>query len=180
MPAPGLTITPERLFALFSESCGLVVPPYEYVRVEAVPDPYRSLLVHEHHMTVTIERHYGGPVGLRVLARHHAGDDYARAILLVIPETGQVVQFGIMHLDLSVCEPAVRDEIIFGRMPLGRILIEHDVLRRIEPLAYLRIRATPQWLSWFQVGAEALFYGRLAEIHCNGRRAVELLEVVRP
>jgi hypothetical protein len=169
------------LFAQFSPADDL--PRFAHVPPEAVPEPYHTLLVHEHHMTVTVEAHHGGLVDVRLLARRHRGPSYARKILLALQETGRVVQFGIVRINLDFCSPAVREEIVAGRTPLGRILIEHDVLRRIEVTAFLRVEPGPEQLRWFGLdGAPPppALYGRLGYIHCDGQPAVELLEIVAP
>lgn len=156
------------------------MPEYEFVAADEVPPPYHDLLVHEHHMTVTVEGHHGGLVDVRVLARRQDDDAYARKILLALQGTGRVVQFGIMRVHLRHCTPAVRQEIIAGRTPLGRILIEHNVLRRIEPTAFLRVIPGRAMMEWFGLDEPRLTCGRLAFIHCDGVPAVELLEVVAP
>jgi chorismate-pyruvate lyase len=166
------------LFALFPPAADL--PDYELVPGDAVPAPYHGLLVHEHHMTVTVEAHHGDLVNVQVLARRHTGDVYARKILLALQGNGRVVQFGIMRVHLDFCSPAVRDAIVTARTPLGRILIQHNVLRRIEPTAYLRAIPAPAMMKWFGLDRPRPTYGRLAYIHCDGRPAVELLEIVAP
>jgi chorismate-pyruvate lyase len=170
----------EELFALFPPATDL--PRYELVPSEQVPQPYHRLLVHEHHMTVTVEAHHGGPVDVRILARRIVGDSYARKILLVRHGTERIVQFGIMRINLALCSTPVRQAIVAGDTPLGRILIEHDVLRRIEPTAFLRINAGPRQLAWFGLNNQLPrpLYGRLAIIHYDEQPAVELLEVVAP
>jgi chorismate-pyruvate lyase len=168
----------EMLFAQFPPADDL--PAYEIVPAELVPQPYHGLLVHEHHMTVTVEAFHGGPVDVRILARRRHGHFYARKILLVLQGTGRIVQFGIVRIDLRQVSPAVRDEIVAGQTPIGRILINHDVLRRIEPKAFLRIAAGPRQMAWFGLSEPRPLYGRLALIHCDGRPALELLEVVAP
>ncbi len=157
-------------------------PPFaaDVVPADEVPPPYHGLLVHEHHMTVTVEEHHGGPVDVRILDRRLDGDAYARKILLTLQRDGRVVQFGIMRVHFRYCSPEVRDEIVAGRTPLGRILIRHDVLRRIEPTAFLRVTPGPAMMEWFGLTAPKTTYGRLALIHCDERPAVELLEVVAP
>jgi chorismate-pyruvate lyase len=167
----------ESLFALFP---GEKVPVHTFIAGKDMPEPYRGLLVHEHHMTVTVEAYHGGPVDVRILQRRQDGSLYARKILLVHRASGKIVQSGIMRIDLDQCSQPVRDAIVAGQTPLGRILIEHDVLRRIEPTAYLRIIPGPAPMEWFGLKEPTPLHGRLAIIHCNGRPAVELLEVVAP
>jgi chorismate-pyruvate lyase len=167
------------LTALFPP-VGSEIPEFEFVPADEVPPPYHGLLVHEHHMTVTVEAYHHDLVDVRILARKQTADWYARKILLTLHKTGKVVQFGIMRIRLAYCDRAVRDEIVAGQTPLGRILIQHDVLRRIEPCAYLRVIPGSAMMAWFGLDRPLPTYGRLALIHCNEKPAVELLEIVAP
>ncbi len=166
------------LFGLF--------PPGEYlahshlVPADEVPQPYHRLLVHEHHMTVTVEAHHNDLVDVIVLAEHAGADTYARKILLALQQSRRVVQFGLMRVHLRYCSEEVKREILAGQTPLGRILINHNVLRRIEPTAFLRVTPGPEMVKWFGLDEPRPTYGRLALIHCEGRPAVELLEIVAP
>ena len=182
----------DTLLALF--------PPATYIRsaeqtdAETMPEPYRTLLVHEHHMTVTVERHHGDLVNVVVLQRRRDNSTYARKILLALQKTGKVVQFGLVRIHLEYCSKAVQAEILAQKTPLGRILIQHDVLRRIEPTAFLRVTPGPEMLGWFGLTGSRLTggpaapqqpgcsvtYGRLAIIHCDEKPAIELLEIVAP
>ncbi len=173
--SPGL----RELFEVFAELEPIDIPEFQIVAPDQVPQPYRDLLVHQHHMTVTVERFHGRPVELRVLRQRTQEHHYSRMILLTLHGTGDVVQFGIVRIDLDRCSSAVRAEVLAGHKPLGRILIEHDVLRHIDPTCYLRIAPTRQMLQWFGVTEPAPLWGRTATIHCEGQRAIELLEVVR-
>jgi hypothetical protein len=168
------------LYALFRRDTLDEIPEHEIVPGDEVPEPYRRLLVHEHHMTVTVEDFHGDAVDVRVLDRIEGGTFYARKILLALQKSGRVVQFGIMRINLALCGPAVRKEIIAAQTPLGRILIEHDVLRRIEPKNFLRIVPGNDMMKWFGLARPRPTYGRLALIHCDGQPAVELLEIVAP
>ena len=175
-PGPSLP----NLYTLFPLAPRELLPEYEFVAADKIPPPYPELLVHEHHMTVTVEKHHGGVVDVRILARRHTGDIYARKILLALHRTGRVVQFGIMKINLRYCNQQVREEIVAGQTPLGRILIQHNVLRRIEPAGFLRVIPDPAMMKWFGLDKPVPTYGRLAIIHCNDQPAVELLEIVAP
>jgi hypothetical protein len=152
----------------------------EAVAAEEVPSPYHGLLVHEHHMTVTVEAYHGDRVDVVILDRVHAGDYYARRILLALQKSRRIVQYGLVRINLRHCSPAVRAEIVAGRTPLGRILINHDVMRRIEPTGFLRLVPGPALVKHFGLDGPEPTYGRLAYIHCNEQPAIELLEVVAP
>ena len=83
-------------------------------------------------------------------------------------------------MNLAYCSDDVRRDILAGQTPFGRILIQHNVLRRIEPTAFLRILPGPGPMKWFGLAKPRITYGRLAIIHCDGQPAVELLEIVAP
>lgn len=153
---------------------------WQAVDPDAMPQPYRRLLVHSEHMTVTVETHHGSRVNLRVLDERTNHDWYARKILLTRADTDCVVQFGIMRIDFHHCTPQVRESILKKQTPLGRILIDFDVLRRISPETYLRVVPAGELLADFQLQVSTPTYGRLATIYCEGEPAVELLEVVAP
>lgn len=165
----------DDLFSFFPES---LRPNVQQIPAEQVPSPYQELLVHRHHMTVTVERFYGSRVNVRVLQSRRSGDSYARQILLALQSTGQVVQFGIVHIDLGVLPDAVREEIIAEKTPLGRVLIEHDVLRTVEPFGFFRVAADTLLQDWFGTAQEC--YGRLGVITANGRPAVRVIEILAP
>jgi chorismate-pyruvate lyase len=125
-------------------------------------------------MTVTVEKHFGAPVDVRVLSCRRDGNAYARKILLALRgDPKRVVQFGLVRIDLGVCPDAVRAAILDGRTPLGRVLIQHDMLRRIEPVACLRASLSPAMAGWFGAAPGAETYGRLGVIYTGSRPAVE-------
>jgi hypothetical protein len=153
---------------------------WQAIGPDDVPEPYRTLLVHDNHMTVTVEAHHGTRVNLRPIEVRAERDWYARKILLTRSDTGRVVQFGIMRIDFRHCSEKVRQAILERKTPLGRILIEYDVLRRIDPETFLRVVPAGELLDDFQLDMPVATYGRLATIFCRGEPAVELLEVVAP
>lgn len=175
VPVLSLPFTLDDLFQLFPSRPVLTT----HVRsATELPEPYRGLLVHQHHMTVTIERFYGSPVNVRVLESVRHGELYARQILLRLQSTGAVVQYGVVQINLSVLSEPVRAEILAGQTPLGRVLIQHDVLRTIEPLSYFEVEACPLLESWF--GEAHHCYGRLGLITAAGKPAVRVAEILAP
>src|SRR4051794_33381761 len=105
-----------ELYRLFRAD---VAPPeHALVAPADVPGPYRGLLVHTHHMTVTVEAFYGGLVNVRVLDRRRDGDTYARKILLELQSDRRVVQFGVVRIRLDFCSEPVRGAILREDTPL--------------------------------------------------------------
>jgi hypothetical protein len=169
----------DHLYRLFPDSPDR--PEAVEVPAGDVPQPYYRLLVHNHHMTVTVEEFYRSPVDVKVLACRREGNEYARKILLTLKEDPRrVVQFGLARINLGVCTEAVRSAIVEGKTPLGRILIEHNMLRRIDPLAFLRVALGPAMAEWFRVAPGAETFGRVGVIYTGDRPAVEVLEILAP
>lgn len=153
----------------------------EVLEGDALTGAYSGLLDHTHHMTVTLEERYGAPVHLEVLEVDHSGDSYSRKLILRAGEGGPVVLAGIMRFRLECVDQEVREEILEARTPLGRILIEHQVLRKIETIAFLRFPLGNSFGKLLDATEKEPFtYGRLAIIFCDGEPAVELLELIPP
>jgi chorismate-pyruvate lyase len=151
---------------------------FQAVAAEDLPDNYRTLLAHDDHMTVTVESFHGSPVDVEVLQSQLNLRSYSRKILLRRHSDGQVVQFGIVRLDFQYLSEEVQQEILARQTPLGRILIQHNVLRNVELVGLWKIRAGRELAAFLGVPQEMTVYGRTALIHCNGEPAVELLEIV--
>src|SRR5437763_3594111 len=98
-----------------------------FIPAADMPEPYRGLLAHTHHMTVTVEAFYGSPVDVRVLESGRNGDDYHRRIVLTPHGTDRIVQYGLVRINLALLDPAVSRERVGQKTPLGRILIRHNV-----------------------------------------------------
>src|SRR5262249_29763599 len=116
----------------------------------------------------------------KVLDSQLKGNEYARKILLLKHETDTVVQFGLVRFHFEFVTDAVRNEIISGNTPLGRVLINHNVLRHIDLGAILEITAGPGLAKYFRMKEGDITYGRLATIFCNRLPAVDLLEISAP
>ena len=156
------------------------VPKCSEIEPSDVPQPYRDLLVHDGHMTVTLEDHHGSRVRVEPYSVHQQGDLYGRLLDLRSEHSGEVVMTGILLFNLSICSPEVRELIIGEQVPLGRILIEHKILRRLTSETFLRVESQDPLVSRFELPSPATAYGRLATIFYEGQPAVDLLEIVRP
>ena len=173
---PGAALAPSAFFFLFPTVDDL--PGSEIVMPGWIPPPYYQLLVHPHHMTVTVEDFYRDKVDVEVLEKEQTGEAYSRKILLRLQTSQRVVQFGIVRIDLTYCSAPVRAAIVEGRTPLGRILIEHNVLRHIEPMVFFRVHPSAKMAEWFGIPTKTSTYGRIGVIYCDEKPAIEVLEIV--
>jgi chorismate-pyruvate lyase len=150
------------------------------LRAAAVPEPYRGLLAHTEHMTVTVEAFYGCPVDVRVLEAGRDGDFYHRRIVLTLHGTDRIVQYGLVRINLKLLSAKVREEILAQKTPLGRILIENNVLRRVEPTSFLEVRPGPELARHMELAKPVTIYGRTGVIFCNDQPAIAVLELLSP
>ncbi len=204
-----------ELVALFyptPQALGILTP----VASQQCPAPYRDLLDHDAHMTVTVEKFHRGPVDVQVLECYtssldspsrvpgspsldspnrvpHAGTTasqqtlhtanhthYMRKIILRRQSDGRVVLYGIVRLALNALQAEVRDQILARQIPLGRVLILHNVLRQVQLNGLWRVECTGELAELFGAQPGHISYGRTALIYCDGEPAVELLEIVAP
>lgn len=181
MASPTRRATPDlhALVDLFYESPE-DLGDFEELDEHDLPEPYRMLLAHDKHMTVTVEAYHGSQVDVQVLETRITGTHYSRKILLSRHSDGGVVQFGIVRLNVDYLGPDVRREIESQQTPLGRILIDHNVLRDVRLLSLWKVEPGPDLRKLFGLDTSETCYGRTALIYCNGVPAVELLEIVTP
>lgn len=143
-----------------------------------VPEPQNSLLNHEHHMTVTVEKFHSSPVTVEVLRATKNEQAYSREILLRKSSDESIVQYGIVRLNFEYLGEDVVREIEAKETPLGRILINHNVLRQVKLLSLYEIVPGLRMQEVCNISPEHSVYGRTALIYCDDKPAVELLEVV--
>ncbi|MCC9605479.1 hypothetical protein LOC68_22745 [Blastopirellula sp. JC732] len=150
------------------------------VSAAETPEPFKELLAHDHHMTVTVERFHQSPVDVQVLQTDTVGAAYSRKILLSKQTDGKVVQFGIVRLHCNHLSAIVEQEIKSERIPVGRVLINHNVLRQVQLTSLWRVVPGEELRDLLALEPGEVIYGRTALIFCDGEPAVELLEIVTP
>jgi chorismate-pyruvate lyase len=177
---PSRPVTPDldALVGLFHADAA-ELGRFDEITPDDMPPVARTLLAHEHHMTVTVEQHHGCPVDVVVLRKHVTAKDYAREILLTRQSDGAVVQYGIMRVQFQFLDAETRTEIESESAPLGRILIRRDILRSIRLCTLWQISPGPRLRQVLELSGHAPLYGRTALIYCNGDPAIELLEIVK-
>ncbi len=120
-------------------------------------------------------------MNVEILATAWMDPFYCRKIVLRRSCDGHVVLFGLVRLDTSVLPTKVRDEIVAGQTPLGRVLIQNDVLRRVELEKLWQVHCGQELASYFGESSNdspSILYGRTARIHFGTSPALELLEIV--
>lgn len=144
----------------------------------SVPSPYDGLLDHQEHMTVTVEAYAGEPVDVQVHASHMKDHWYSREITLITQQSQRIVQYGIVRLDTTKLDPVVWQQIQSQQTPLGRVLINHNVLREVELCGLWEVSTGPSLGLKMDQPSGTTLYGRTALIYCDRQPAIELLEIV--
>jgi chorismate-pyruvate lyase len=168
------------LDAFYARS-GLSLPPLEAVDGQAVPEPYKRLLVHERDMTSTLEQHYGQRVHLQLIGRQRAGDDYYREVLLLLDGSGKPVEFGAIHIHLNRFNPAVQALILAEHLPLGRILNDHAIPYLSRPKAFLRLASDHLIDRLLHLRGAHILYGRRNTLtNPAGEPLADIVEILPP
>jgi chorismate-pyruvate lyase len=156
----------------FDPACAVVSP-------DQMPFPADQLLVHHDHMTEVLQKHHGSPVDVRVLREVWDGELYTRQIVLTPhADPGKEVEWGIVRLDFRFLSQPVKDEILAKKLPLGAVLIKHNVLRRVKPRWFIEFPEDGPTLKLFgKLPHPGPVYGRIGTIYCNGEPAIEVLEI---
>jgi chorismate-pyruvate lyase len=115
------------------------LPEIEWLDGADVPEPERSLLVHERDMTSTLARFHGSPLELEVLAREVSSDYLMRMVVLRRRDNGAPVEFGAIGIRLEAFEGPIRDQIATGMAPLGGLLERHKIDFRSCPRGYFSL-----------------------------------------
>jgi hypothetical protein len=157
---------------------GIAPPRIREIAASRIPLPYRSLLVHERDMTLTLEEHFGGPVTLRALSTFREGRSYFRRVLLVKQYSGRPVEMGAIRIDLLAFRPAIRRQILDNVVPLGRVLRDGGVDYRSRPRVFLKVTPNSEMMGVFWMREARTLYGRQTEMSVDGRKIGDIVEIL--
>jgi chorismate-pyruvate lyase len=160
---------------------GLSLPPLEVVEPASIPEPYRSLLVHERDMTSTLENFHQAGLHLRLVSRQQREDEYFREVVLVLDETEAPVEFGAIRITLARFPAAARAAILEERFPLGHILKEFSINYLSRPKSFVRL-ASDKFISRLLnlPGVHFLYGRRNSLLNSAGQSLAEIVEILPP
>ena len=157
---------------------GVAPPTVTVVQPNAIPSPYRALLVHDDDMTLTLERHFGGEVTLRPLSTFTSGGSYFRRVLLVETYSGQPVEMGAIRMKLEAFGAPLRRRILGNVIPLGRILRDGRFRYESRVKAWLEVTPNPEMMGVFWMREPRTLYGRRTELVRDGVKIGDIVEVL--
>ena len=163
---------------LVYQRAGIDLPQVEEVQPDDIPLPYRSLLVHDSDMTLTLERHFGGRVMLRPLSTFTNRGSYFRRVLLVQEYGGQPVEMGAIRMELDAFGEKIRQQIVKNEIPLGRILRDGRFKYTSRVKAFLQVTPNAEMMGVFWMREPRVLYGRRTEIMRHGEKIGDIVEVL--
>jgi chorismate-pyruvate lyase len=163
----------------FYVRAGLPLPAIEQIQGEEMPEPYRSLLVHDRDMTPTLEKFHTSDIHLKILKREQRGDFYFREVVLLLDGSEMPVEFGANKVSLLLFPPKARQLILGERVPLGRILKDCEISHSTFAKAFFRVAPDELISSVLNLKTPAWLYGRKATIFDAQKRPLsEIVEIL--
>jgi hypothetical protein len=160
---------------------GRPLPAFCVITGDEMPEPYRSLLVHERDMTRTLEQFHGSPIHLRVLSSYRDGGAYWRESVLELDGSGRPVEFGAIKIQLAALPDDCRRLILAEHLPFGGILNAAGVRYLSRPSAYLRFEPDDFVAQSFGLKPAGPFYGRQNALRTEtGEVLAEIIEILAP
>lgn len=146
-----------------------------------LPEPARSLLVHERDMTRTLEQFHRAAIHLRVLSSHQAGAGYWRESVLRLDGSDRPVEFGAIHIHLDRFPEPWRGRILEEHRPLGGILNASGLPYSSRPAGYFRVIADSFMAEALDARAGEPLYGRRNTLRdAHSRPLAEIVEILPP
>ena len=165
----------------FYLAAGRVIPEAEVIAGEAMPEPYRSLLVHSRDMTPTLEAFHGERIHLRVLERRVEGDRMMRCVALTTDETERPVEFGAIVIHCAEFPPDAQTVVMECHTPLGTILRDFRIEHTSRPEAFLRVASDGLIGEALGLAQPQELYGRRNVLWSeDGKVLAEVLEILPP
>src|SRR5690348_9752025 len=86
----------------FYRERGAPLPVIGHVQSDEVPEPYKTLLVHDGDMTSRLQAFHGDEIHVQLLARHTHENEYFREVVLTLNGEKKPVEFGAIKIILDL------------------------------------------------------------------------------
>ena len=175
--APGWAGLLERFYRKLS----LPLPELQELDGQAMPEPYRQLLVHSSDMTPTLEAFYQQPMRLTVLTREQHDYSYLREVVLKSAEDSRPVEYGVIRICLDHLPPPASRRVLEEQRPLGNILHAESIAHLSWPQAFFRVDSDSHLGHVLYLSQPGPLYGRRNVLLDGSRRLLaEVIEILAP
>ena len=157
------------------------MPQVEFIDGQSMPEPYKSLLVHNADMTPTLEDFYQQAIELRVLEQQPNENILLRQVILVLHDVDHPVEFGAIKIHLSHFTPEACHKILAGVVPLGAIFREQNIKHTCNPQSSFKIWPDQTMAGSLNIDEPQWLYGR-QNIHRDLQQntLAEMVEILPP
>ena len=163
----------------FYRHAGLPLPRLETISRDAMPERFRSLLVHGNDMAPTLEEFHKSRIHLGIISKDRRGGFYFREAVLRLDHDEKPVEFGANKIFLGLFPEEAQELILLEQVPLGRILKDCGVRHQTEAKHYLRVEPDELITRTLELETPTALYGRKANISdLKGRALSEIVEIL--
>ena len=160
---------------------GVPVPEATKIEADCIPEPIRSLLVHDNDMTPTLEAAYRQRIHIRLVSRKVEEDVLLRQVVLVLDSDDRPVEFGAIRIQLNQLPPEARQRVLESKLPLGRVLQDFFIQHNSQPVAYFEVEADSLIGEALKTpGAQRLYGRRNRLLMPSGEVLAEVVEILPP
>jgi len=138
----------------------LPLPRIQFIDGQSMPEPYKSLLVHNADMTPTLEDFYQQAIELCVLEQQPTEHILLRQVILVLHDVDHPVEFGAIKIHLSHFTPEACHKILAGVVPLGAIFCEQNIKHTCNPQSFFKIWPDQTIAGSLNIDQPQWLYGR--------------------
>lgn len=165
----------------FYNKAGKTFPEVTFLHGEAMPDPYKELLVHHADMTPTLQAYHGTPLALEVLALDLREPHLTREVILRRQDNLAPVEFGAIDIHLDRLPDHVANPVREAKLPLGGILAEQGFEHRSAPRGYFRAKADALMADLMGANEGQTLFGRCNVLALPGGDVfAEIVEILPP
>jgi chorismate-pyruvate lyase len=165
----------------FYERAGVPLPRVVQVQGCDIPEPYRSLLVHDRDMTPTLTEAYQREMKLRILKKVINQWVFAREIILEVEGSTSVAVFAAIKIYLNLFAPEPKRIILEGKQPFGRILHTRRIIHSSCPQAFIQVNSDQTINHALRLTGHHVLYGRRsALLNSSQVPLAQVLEILPP
>lgn len=165
----------------FYNRAGQAFPKVSFIHGEAMPEPYRHLLVHHSDMTPRLKAFHGSEITLEVLALETQEPSLTREVLLRRQDNLKPVEFGAIQIYLDKLPERIAKPVRAAIEPLGGILEKERFRHLSAPRGYFQAEADNLMVELLDAELGQTLYGRCNVLALkDGTVFAEIVEILPP
>lgn len=173
--------SPQEALELLYRATVYRAPRVRSIDSDAVPQPYRRVLVHRRSMTAALEEYCGERVELVVMYRHADSHRYVRRGLLCDGFAHRSLMLCGLFIERSGIEASLWADVVWERAPVGRLLADHGLYVGHRPRGFFTLLCDGVMSRLLQIEEERRLFGRCNVLVGAGEeRILSTIEICAP